>query len=100
MSKLPTIEMINSALDKLRPYLERDGGDVEVVRITEEGKVEVKMLGACMTCPQSTMTMKVGIEKTLKDARCNLLGWQTEIRWGTSEGCIDYSAFFFLLKNS
>ena len=34
MSKLPTIEMINSALDKLRPYLERDGGDVEVVRIT------------------------------------------------------------------
>ena len=68
MSKLPTIEMINSALDKLRPYLERDGRDVEVVRITEEGKVEVKMLGACMTCPQSTMTMKVGIEKTLKDA--------------------------------
>ena len=42
--------------------------DVEVVRITEEGTVEVKMLGACMTCPQSTMTMKVGIEKTLKDA--------------------------------
>ena len=68
MSKLPTIEMINSALDKLRPYLERDGGDVEVVRITKEGKVEVKMLGACMACPQSTMTMKVGIEKTLKDA--------------------------------
>ena len=68
MSKLPTLEMINSALDKLRPYLERDGGNVEVVRVTEEGIVEVKMLGACMTCPQSTITMKVGIEKTLKDA--------------------------------
>ncbi|HAB89150.1 MAG TPA: NifU family protein, partial [Bacteroidetes bacterium] len=40
MSELPTLEMINSALDKLRPYLERDGGDVEVVRVTEEGTVE------------------------------------------------------------
>ena len=67
MNDFPSIENISKALDKLRPYLNNDGGDVEVVRVTQEGVVEVRMLGACMTCPQSTMTMKVGIEKSLMD---------------------------------
>ena len=88
MSELPTLEMINSALDKLRPNLERDGGDVEVVRITKEGTVEVKMLGACLTCAQSTMTMIVGIEKTLKDTFPSIpQSWNESSKLPSNGGC-------------
>jgi Fe-S cluster biogenesis protein NfuA len=60
------IEEVKKALDLIRPALQADGGDVELVEITEDGVVKVKLTGACGHCPMSTMTLKMGIEKTLK----------------------------------
>lgn len=61
-------DKVEAALDTMRPYLNDDGGNVEVVEITEQGDVFVKLLGACRTCPQSFMTMKAGIEEAIKRA--------------------------------
>ncbi len=60
------IEKVRAALEKVRPNLQADGGDVELVDITEEGLVRVKLLGACHGCPMSQMTLKMGIEKYLQ----------------------------------
>jgi Fe-S cluster biogenesis protein NfuA len=60
------IEEVKKALDLIRPALQADGGDVELVEVTEDGIVKVKLTGACGHCPMSTMTLKMGIEKTLK----------------------------------
>lgn len=62
------LEKIEASLDTMRPYLKDDGGNVEVVGITDEMVVEVKLIGACSTCPQSYMTMKAGIEDAVKRA--------------------------------
>lgn len=51
-------------LDKLRPFLQRDGGDVELVDV-EDGIVKLKLMGACGGCPSSTITLKAGIERAL-----------------------------------
>jgi Fe-S cluster biogenesis protein NfuA len=51
-------------LDKLRPFLQRDGGDVELVEI-EDGVVKLRLMGACGSCPSSTITLKAGIERAL-----------------------------------
>ncbi|UUZ84027.1 NifU family protein [Paenibacillus sp. P26] len=51
-------------LDKLRPFLQRDGGDVELVDV-EDGIVKLKLMGACGDCPSSTITLKAGIERAL-----------------------------------
>lgn len=51
-------------LDKLRPFLQRDGGDVELVDV-EDGVVKLKLMGACGSCPSSTITLKAGIERAL-----------------------------------
>ena len=59
-------EKVQEVIDKIRPGLQADGGDVEIVEITDDGVVKVKLLGACQGCPMSTMTLKNGIEKTLK----------------------------------
>ena len=59
-------EKIESTLEKIRPSLQADGGDVELIDINEEGIVKVKLQGACVGCPMSTMTLKMGIEKILK----------------------------------
>ena len=59
-------EKIEAALDNIRPALQRDGGDVELVDVTE-GTVKVKLTGACAGCPMSTMTLKMGIERVLKE---------------------------------
>lgn len=61
------IEEVKSALEIIRPALQRDGGDVELVEVTADGIVKVRLVGACGHCPMSTMTLKMGIEKTLKD---------------------------------
>ena len=61
------IEEVKKALEIIRPALQRDGGDVELVEVTADGVVRVKLVGACGHCPMSTMTLKMGIEKTLKD---------------------------------
>ncbi|WP_416828531.1 NifU family protein [Ectobacillus polymachus] len=55
---------VQEVLDKLRPYLLRDGGDVELVDI-EEGIVKLRLMGACGSCPSSTITLKAGIERAL-----------------------------------
>ena len=61
------LEKVKAVIDEIRPYLQADGGDVELVEVTQEGTVRVKLLGACGTCPMSTMTLKMGIEKRLKE---------------------------------
>jgi Fe-S cluster biogenesis protein NfuA len=62
------LERVEASLDTMRPYLNDDGGNVEVVEITDDMVVRVKLLGACSTCPQSFMTMKAGIEEAIKRA--------------------------------
>lgn len=57
-------EQVLEVLDKLRPFLLRDGGDVELVDI-EEGIVKLRLMGACGSCPSSTITLKAGIERAL-----------------------------------
>ncbi len=59
-------EAVEQALNKVRPMLQADGGDVELVEVTEEGVVKVRLTGACKGCPMSTMTLKMGIERYLK----------------------------------
>ncbi|NNC96292.1 MAG: NifU family protein [Chitinophagales bacterium] len=59
---------VEASLDTMRPYLKNDGGNVEVVEITKENVVKLKLLGACGQCPQSYMTMKAGIEEAVKKA--------------------------------
>ena len=58
-------EKVEEAINKIRPLLQRDGGDVELVEI-EDGVVKVRLQGACAGCPMSQMTLKNGIEKILK----------------------------------
>jgi Fe-S cluster biogenesis protein NfuA len=57
-------KQVEEVLDKLRPFLLRDGGDVELVDI-EDGIVKVRLMGACGSCPSSTITLKAGIERAL-----------------------------------
>ncbi|MFD3448803.1 NifU family protein [Microbacteriaceae bacterium 4G12] len=57
-------EQVLEVLDKLRPFLLRDGGDVELVDI-EDGIVKLRLMGACGSCPSSTITLKAGIERAL-----------------------------------
>ncbi len=59
-------ENIENALQKVRPSLQADGGDVQLVDVDEDGLVKVKLMGACGGCPMSQMTLKMGIEKILK----------------------------------
>jgi Fe-S cluster biogenesis protein NfuA len=58
---------VEEVLDLVRPALQADGGDVELVDVSEDGIVSVKLTGACGSCPMSTMTLKMGIEKTLME---------------------------------
>lgn len=53
------------ALETIRPYLKADGGDVELVKVTPDGIVEVKLTGACVGCPMSQMTLRAGVERAL-----------------------------------
>lgn len=59
-------EKVQNALDKIRPNLQADGGDVQLIDITDDGVVKVKLLGACHGCPMAQMTLKNGIERLLK----------------------------------
>ena len=59
---------VEQALEKIRPALQRDGGNVELVEVTDDGIVKVKLVGACGGCPMSQMTLKMGIEKVVKQA--------------------------------
>ncbi len=59
-------EKIEKALDRVRPMLAADGGNVEFVDVSEAGVVKLRLKGACGSCPMSQMTLKMGIEKVLK----------------------------------
>jgi Fe-S cluster biogenesis protein NfuA len=66
--KEPTLrEKVESTLDTVRPALRADGGDVELVDVTDEGVVSVRLTGACGGCPMSTMTLRMGIERVLRE---------------------------------
>lgn len=58
---------VTQVLDEIRPALQADGGDVELIDVTDDGIVKVKLTGACAGCPMSTMTLKMSIEKRLKE---------------------------------
>ncbi len=58
---------VRKALEDVRPMLQADGGDVELVEVTEEGIVRVRLQGACQGCPMAQMTVKNGIEQLLKE---------------------------------
>jgi Fe-S cluster biogenesis protein NfuA len=60
------LEKINRGIDSVRPYLVADGGDVELIDVTSDNIVKVKLLGACDGCPFSIMTLKAGIEQAIK----------------------------------
>jgi Fe-S cluster biogenesis protein NfuA len=59
-----TKKLVEKALEKIRPMLQRDGGDIELVEVTD-GVVKVRLTGACKGCPMSQMTLKQGVEKLL-----------------------------------
>ncbi len=61
------IEKVQAVLEQVRPMLQRDGGDVELIEVTADNIVKVKLQGACGSCPMSTMTLKMGIEKAIKE---------------------------------
>jgi Fe-S cluster biogenesis protein NfuA len=64
----PTLEeRIQTVLDDYRPMLYRDGGDVQLLHVDDKGIAHVKMLGACIDCPISLLTMKLGIQRLLKE---------------------------------
>ena len=60
-------DRVEAALEKVRPALQRDGGNVELVDVTDDGIVKVKLVGACGGCPMSQMTLKMFIEKVVKE---------------------------------
>jgi Fe-S cluster biogenesis protein NfuA len=59
-------EKVQKAIDLIRPSLQADGGDVELIDVSVDGIVKVKLTGACHGCPMSQMTLKMGIEKIIK----------------------------------
>jgi Fe-S cluster biogenesis protein NfuA len=67
--KLNKVELsikINETISQLRPFLEADGGDMELVEITDEGVARVRLLGSCSDCSMSLMTLKAGLEEAVK----------------------------------
>jgi len=59
-------EEVEKVLSKIRPALQADGGDVELVEVTDEGVVKVRLIGACRGCPMAVMTLEMGIAQELK----------------------------------
>lgn len=70
----PIQQRVEEALNTIRPYLEADGGNVEIVEITPENIVRLELKGACRTCNMSHMTMKAGIEETIKKSVPEIAG--------------------------
>lgn len=68
MSNEALIKKIEDALETIRPYLHADGGDVALIEVTEDNTVRLELKGACKTCSMSMMTMKAGIEETIRRA--------------------------------
>ncbi len=64
----PLLSRIEQALDAIRPYLAADGGNVRVLNITDDMVLQLELLGACGTCPMSPMTLKAGVEESVRKA--------------------------------
>jgi Fe-S cluster biogenesis protein NfuA len=64
--KIEFFEKVSKSIEEVRPFLQDDGGDIELVNVLDDYTVEVKLLGACGTCPTSIYTLKEGIEKYLQ----------------------------------
>lgn len=64
--KSQTIEKINTALDEIRPFLKSDGGDITFIGLEDDGTVKVQLHGACTGCSVNQMTLKSGVEMTVK----------------------------------
>ena len=77
VSRSKLMNKVESSLDTIRPHLKADGGDIEVVEITEDMVVRVRLLGACESCPMSFMTMKAGVEDSIKRALPQIRGIET-----------------------
>lgn len=60
-------EKVEKVIDQLRPMLQADGGDIELVEVTDDGVVKVRLVGACHGCPMSQMTLQGGVERALMD---------------------------------
>lgn len=60
-------ERVEEALDMIRPALQADGGDIELLEISDDGVVTVRMMGACGGCPMSQMTLQAGVERIVKE---------------------------------
>lgn len=73
MAKI-TVEAVDEVLDEIRPALRADGGNVEVLEVSEDGIVKLEMVGACAGCPMATMTLKAGIERILFERIPDLVG--------------------------
>jgi Fe-S cluster biogenesis protein NfuA len=71
------MEQVEASLETIRPYLKQDGGDIKVMEITDDMIVKVKLLGACESCPMSFMTMKAGVEASIKKAIPEIRGIET-----------------------
>jgi Fe-S cluster biogenesis protein NfuA len=59
-------EQVQAVINEIRPNLQADGGDIDLVDVTEDGIVKVKLRGACSGCPGAAMTLKMGVERLLK----------------------------------
>ncbi|HIF48702.1 MAG TPA: NifU family protein [Cytophagales bacterium] len=66
MGNISIIEKVENAIDEIRPYLIADGGDIKVVSVDNKNVVNLELLGSCENCPISYMTLKNGVEETIK----------------------------------
>jgi len=73
MAKI-TVEAVDKVLDEIRPALQADGGNVQVLEVSEDGIVKLEMVGACAGCPMATITLKMGIERILFERLPDLVG--------------------------
>ncbi len=62
-----TLRRVAEAIDRIRPVIRDDGGDVELLGVTEAGVVQVRLLGACVGCPSASMTLRDGIERSVRE---------------------------------
>ena len=72
--KHPLLTRVEHALESIRPFLIADGGNVEILEITTQNVVKVKLVGACSTCPMSSMTLKAGVEDAILKAIPEITG--------------------------
>jgi len=67
-TKQAITEKVKNVIGQIRPYLQQDGGDIEFIDLTDDNVVNVRLFGACGSCPYSTMTLKNGVESAMKKA--------------------------------